>query len=170
MTLSKLCTIVLFMKNTGSVENYCKTEVETTAVLPRAYYVIDGLWFIATQNTLAFTVVCPQKPKQTLIVNPPLGIIKLNMLCTTTSSCLTLLPYCHNESILNIQDQFIDNLKLYNESKLQIWKPFTSTVPNFTKTHIPALLKDTKEIPTRHLISSAYKSGKSGQLSVTRWI
>ena len=46
-----------------------------------------------------------------MIVNPPLGIIKLNMSCTATSSYLTLLPYYYNESRLNIQDQFTDNLK-----------------------------------------------------------
>ena len=43
-------------------------------------------------------------------MNPPIGIIKLNMPCTATSSYLTLLPYYHDESKLNIQDQFIDNL------------------------------------------------------------
>ena len=71
---------------------------------------------------------------------------------------------------MNIQDQFIDNLISYNGSSLQIWKPLISTVPNFTKTDIPALLKDTKEIPMRHLILTAYKSRKSGQFSVQKWI
>ena len=43
-------------------------------------------------------------------------------------------------------------------------------MPNFTKTDIPTVQKDTKEIPMRHLILTAYKSRKSGQLSVPRWI
>ena len=94
----------------------------------------------------------------------------MNMSCTAKSSYLTLLPYYHNESKLNIQDQFIDNLKSYNGSNLQIWKPFISTMPNFTKTDIPAVLKDTKEIPMRYFILTDYKSRKSGQLSVPRWI
>ena len=92
------------------------------------------------------------------------------MLCTTTCSYLTLLPYYHNKSKSNIQDQFIDNLKSYNGSNFQIWKPFISTVHNLTKTDIPAILKDTKEIHMRHWILTAYKSRKSGQLSVSRWI
>ena len=87
-----------------------------------------------------------------MLVNPPLGIINQNMSCTATSSYLTLLNYYHNESKLNIQDQFIDNLKSYNGSNLQIWKLFISTIANFTKTDTPAVLKDTKEIPMRHLI------------------
>ena len=91
MTSSKWCTVALFMKDAENVKNYYKTEVEQNSILPRAYHVIDGLWFIATQNTLTFTAVFPQKQKQTLIVNPPLGIIKLNMSCTATNSYLTWL-------------------------------------------------------------------------------
>ena len=98
MTSTKFCTAVLFMKDAENLKNYCKTEVEPNSILPRAYHIIDGLWFIASQNTLAFTVVCPQKQKETMIVNPPVGIIKLNMSCTATSSYLMLLPYYHNES------------------------------------------------------------------------
>ena len=98
------------MKDTENVKNYCKTEVEPFSVLPIAYHIIDGLWFIASQNILTFTVVCSQKQIETLIVNPLLGIIKLNMSCTTTSCYLTLIPYYHNEGKLNIQDQLIDSL------------------------------------------------------------
>ena len=82
------------------------------------------------------------------------------MSCTGTNSYLTLLPCYHNKSKSNIQDQFIDNLKFVNGSNLQIWKPLISTVPNFTKRDIPTVLKDTKEIPMRHLILTAFKSRK----------
>ena len=68
------------------------------------------------------------------------------MSCSATSSYLALLPYCHNKSKLNIQDQLKDNLKSYNESDLQIWKPVISSVPDFTKIYMSALLKDNKEI------------------------
>ena len=166
MTSTILCTVALFMKDTENIKNYCKAEVEPNSILPRAYHVIDGLWFTATQNTLTLTVVWHQKQKETLIVNTPIDLVKCNMSCTATSSYLTLLHYYHNERKLNIPNQFIDNLKSYNGSNLQIWKPFSSTVPNFTKTDIPAVLKDTNEIPRRHLILTAYKSIKSGQLSV----
>ena len=39
------------MKDAENVKNYYKTEVEPYSILPRAYHVIDGLLFIATQNT-----------------------------------------------------------------------------------------------------------------------
>ena len=69
MTSRKLCTVALFMKDTDKVKNFCKTEVEPKSALPKAYHLIDCLWFIASQNTLAFTIVCPQRQKETMIVN-----------------------------------------------------------------------------------------------------
>ena len=75
MTSSKLHAFALFMKDKENVKNYCKTEVEPNSILPKAYHVIDALWFIATPNTLTLTVVCPQKQKETLIVKPPWVII-----------------------------------------------------------------------------------------------
>ena len=39
MTSSKLCTVVLFMKDTENVKNYFKTEVEPNSLLPRAYII-----------------------------------------------------------------------------------------------------------------------------------
>ena len=102
MISSKLCTVAQFMKDTENVKKYCKTEIEPISILPRAYHVIDGLWFIANQNTLTLPVICPQKQRKTLIVNPPLSTIKLKMSYTATSSYLALLHYYHNESKSNI--------------------------------------------------------------------
>ena len=173
MTSSKLCTVVPFMKGTENIKNYCKTEIDLNSTLPRANHIIDGLWFIASQNTLIFIVVYPQKQKDTLIVNPPLAIIKLNMSSTATSSYLNLLPYYHNESKLNLSRSvcllIILNLIIGLTSKFgkhssQLHAIFTP------KPDIPAVLKDMKDIPMRHLILPAYKSRSAGQISVPRWM
>ena len=153
------------MKDTKNVKNYCKTEVEPNSISSRAYHFIDSLWFIASQNTLAFTIVCPQEQNDTMIVKPSLDIIKLNMSCTAASSYLTLLPYYHNESKLSIQVQFIDNLKFYDQHTLKIRFYYTfimgltskfgncSSQPCLiSQKDIPIVLKDTKDIPMRHLI------------------
>ena len=53
--------------------------VRSNSILPNAFYIADGLWFVATQQILTFAVICPDKRRETLIVHPPLGMIKLNM-------------------------------------------------------------------------------------------
>ena len=76
MTSSEACTVALFMKDTENVKNYCKTEVEPNAILPRAYHTIDGLWLL---RTLSHSMQSALRTKENLSVKPLLGIIKLNM-------------------------------------------------------------------------------------------
>ena len=140
----------------------CDPVVKHNFILPKASHIVDGLCFVATQQILTFAVIDPDKRRETLIVHPPLGMIKLNISCAASSSYLTLLPY-HNESKSDIQDHFIEKLNNYNASQIQIWKPFISAIPNFTKSDIPEMLKDTKEIPMRHLIMMIFNSRKSGR-------
>ena len=83
---------------------------------------------------------------------------------------LTLLPFYHNESKSDIQDHFIEKLKNYNGSPVQIWKPFISAIPNFTKSDIPQMLKDIKEIPMRHLIMTILNSKMLGRHPGDKWI
>ena len=92
------------------------------------------------------------------------------MFCTAASNYLTLLPFYQNKSRSTFKISSLIIFKSQHGSNLQIWKPFISTVLNFTKTDIPAALQDSKEIPMRHLILNAYKSRKSCQLSVPKWI
>ena len=87
--------------------------------------------------------MCPGKTKETVDIDPPIGMIMLNMSFTALSTYLTLLPYYHNESKSDIQDHFIENLKEYYASKVEIWKPFTTAIHNFTKSDISEMPKDT---------------------------
>ena len=48
-----------------NVKNYCKYEVEPNSILCGAYHITEDFWFISSQNTFTFIVVCPQKQKET---------------------------------------------------------------------------------------------------------
>ena len=45
-----------------------------------------------------------------------------------------------------------------------------SDIPNFTKSDIPEMLNDTKEISMRHLIMTSFNSRKSGRHPGHEWI
>ena len=55
-----------------------------------------------------------------MILKPPVSMIKLHMSCIATSNYFITLPHCHNERKYNIQDHLANNLKLYNDTNLQI--------------------------------------------------
>ena len=165
----KLCIIALFLKDNERMMKNCDSVVRPNSILPKASHIVDGLWLVATKQILTFAIVCPDKRKGDSHCVLLLGMIKMNMSCAASSSYLTLLSYYHNESKSNIQDHFIEKLKNYNGSPIQIWKPFISAIPNFTNSDIPEMLKDTKEIPMRHLMT-IFNSRKSGTHPGFEWI
>ena len=95
---SKLCIIAFFLKDRERMMKNCDSVVRPNSNLPKASHIVDGLWFVTTQQISTFAVLCPDKRKETIIVHSPLGMIKLNTSCAAISSYVTLLPYYHNES------------------------------------------------------------------------
>ena len=57
MALSKLCVIALFMKDEERIAKNCNSIIKPNSVLPTASHIIDGLWFVAAQQVVTFTVV-----------------------------------------------------------------------------------------------------------------
>ena len=47
--------------------------------------------------------------------------------------------------------------KIYKMSSFKCWEPFLTNAPNFTKCDTPDELKNTKQIPVRHLRMTVYK-------------
>ena len=78
---SKLCIFALFLKDKERMMKNCDSVVRSNSILPKASHIADGLWFVATQEILTFAVICPDIRGETLIVHPPLGMIKLNTSC-----------------------------------------------------------------------------------------
>ena len=161
---------MLFLKDEEIIKKSRQTIVAPKSILPQASHFMDGLWFVATQELLTFAVVCPQKEKKTIHMNPLIGMIKLNMSCTAKSDYLTILSYYHIRSVMNIQDQFLHGLSLYNGSTYKIWEPFLTFIANFTNPHILDELKDTKETPVRHLTMTACKIRKTTEDKQSFWL
>ena len=78
INLSKLCVVALFMKNKDNVKAYCQTEVIPTSLLPKATYLFDGIWIIATYARLYFSIVCKNYTK-VMLPKPPIPVLSLEM-------------------------------------------------------------------------------------------
>ena len=64
---SKLCIIALVLKDKERMMKNCDSVVRLNSILSKASHIVDGLWFVATQQILTFAVVCPDKRRETLI-------------------------------------------------------------------------------------------------------
>ena len=72
---------MLFLKDEERIKKSCQTIVSPNSILPEASNVTDGVWCVATQRLLIPTVVCPQREKKIIHVNPPVDMMKLSMSC-----------------------------------------------------------------------------------------
>ena len=109
INLSKLCVVTLFMKNKDNVKAYCQTEVIPNSLLPKATYVFDGIWIIAMQAELSFSIVCKNYTKL-MLPKPPISVLSLEMGCSASNDYITLMPYYHKESTYIISDIYSELL------------------------------------------------------------
>ena len=114
VNLSKLCVVALFMKKTENVEKFCQTEVLPNSLLPKATYVLDGIWIVATQVELSFSIVCPNYTK-VMLAKPPITVMSLGMGCSASNDYVTLMPYYHKESTYVVSDTYSALLTLNND-------------------------------------------------------
>ena len=157
VNLSKLCIVALFMKNKENVGKYCKTEVTLNSLLPKATYVFDGIWVIATQTELTFSIVCSDYTKIDK-VKPPMSVMSLEMGCSASNDYVTLMPYYHKESTYVTTDIYSELLRLNNKTEFKIWDPFTYKLPNFASIEVPKELQALEKIPMGHLIDRLHNT------------
>ena len=85
------------------------------------------------------------------IVNPPLGVLKLETSCTASNDYLYLPAFYHNESQYKISDPF-DDLTISDNFTIEFWKPLIEKVPSFNPSELPKHLKLLHVIPMNNLI------------------
>ena len=105
------------MKNKDNVKAYCQTEVIPNSLLPKATYVFDGIWIIAMQAELSFSMVCKNYTK-VLLSKPPISVLSLEMGCSASNDYMTLMPYYHKESTYVISDIYSKLVQLKNKTNL----------------------------------------------------
>ena len=128
VNLSKLCVVALFMKNKGNVKAYCQTEVILNSLLPKTTYVFDGIWIIAMQVELSFSIVCKNYTK-VMLSKPPISVLSLEMGCSASNDYMTLMSYYHKESTYVISDIHSELLQLNNKSQTNLWNVFSVDYP-----------------------------------------
>ena len=156
--LSKTCIIALFLKHTENIKQYCRSTVYFDTILPVAQYIYSGMWVVATHQPMKFTIVCtdPPNPPGYTKIQPPLGVIRLNMSCRASNNYLSLPPFYENKIESHMQDSWRSLLKLRAFTKFTLWDNISSTFPNITSLRIPDNLRNLKQIPMPSLINFAH--------------
>ena len=101
------------------LKHVVKQNFIPNSLLPRATYVFDGIWIIATQTKLSFSIVCKNHTK-VMLPKPPISVLSLEMGCSASNVYMTLMPYYHKESTYVISDIYSELIQLNNKSQTSL--------------------------------------------------
>ena len=120
------CIAALYAKNAASIESKCFLQLcKTTTPLPTQ--ITPDVWILITQVSApsdTTSLICPEKPIETIPIRQPLHILKLPTACSATSSHFYL-PLRYESPALNINVSLdIANLQAVNITALHfhIWQ------------------------------------------------
>ncbi|KAH3755679.1 hypothetical protein DPMN_190377 [Dreissena polymorpha] len=150
--MSKLCVIAIMINNTQHIKDYCKVIIHPNTVLPDAKYLGSGNWAIVSRQDLRLVTICQDHSQNKISARAiaPIDIVNVPMNCRAYNEYFTLNAWYINSSQTRLQT---DKLDIPTFKGSSIWKPFHTSLVNFTKTEMPHELSNIKEIPMEALIT-----------------
>lgn len=156
VNLAKLCLVHLFLKNSESIQKYCKRMVTLNTKLPMGVHLYDSVWAIASKTELQFSLVCEQSSSETRTTKPPVHLLQIPASCIASNLYMTLSSSYETNSEFDLVDSNLGLLKHINFSQALLWSPFLESLPNMTTVTLPKHLRDIPRIPLQHLIDKLH--------------
>ena len=121
------CITALYTKSEASIKSECSLQLHkaTTTSLPTQ--ITPNVWILATPasaHTDTISLICPEKPMETIPIRQPLHVLKLPMACSATSAHF-FLPPRYETPILNVNVSLnMANLQAVNITTLhfRVWQ------------------------------------------------
>ena len=121
------CIAVLYAKSKASITSKCSLQLCNTTTTTLPTQITPDVWILTTPamapvNTI--TLICPEKPMETIAIHQPLPILKLPMACSATSAHFYLPPR-YETPVLNVNISLdMANLQTVNITTLHfcIWQ------------------------------------------------
>jgi hypothetical protein len=127
INLSKLCKVALFMNDNALIKENGKNTIKLNALSPMAEYISVGTWVVVTNTPLRMTIVCESISGNTeIIIKPPVDLLRLKTSCSADNDCLSLLPFYHLETQVNIDERLTSSLRITTGHTLTLGMIFTS--------------------------------------------
>ena len=99
-SLKDNCAMSLFL-NRGNINEVCQALVSVSDLpSPAAFKVSHGTWIVTTHVPVQFTKICSEINSERIRIEPPMGVVKLEMGCRASSDHMNLpTEYEHKSSL-----------------------------------------------------------------------
>ena len=89
------CIPALYAKSATSIESKCSLQLHKATATPLPTQITPDVWILTTPTsapTDTISLICPEKPMETIQIRQPLHVLKLPMACSATSANFYLPP------------------------------------------------------------------------------
>ena len=98
------CITALYAKSTANIESKCSLQLHKASTIPLPTQIMPDVWILATPTsapTDTISLICPEKPMETITIRQPLHVLKLPMARSATSANFYLPPR-YETPVLNV--------------------------------------------------------------------
>ena len=156
------CIAALYTKSKPSITSKCSLQLckTTTTALPTQ--ITPDVWILTTPAmapVTTITLICPEKPMETIAIQQPLHILKLPMACSATSAHFYLPPR-YETPVLNVNISLdMANLQAVNITALHfpIWQHMGSNHSETQLQHLATIPSIPVHKVYQHLLNSSLR-------------
>ena len=98
------CIAALYAKSKASIASKCSLQLHRTTTMTLPTQITPDVWILTTPATAPvnmITLICPEKPMETIAIQQPIHILKLATACSATSAHFYLPPR-YETPVLNV--------------------------------------------------------------------
>ena len=153
------CIAALYAKNKVGIASKCSLQICKATITTLPTQIAPDVWILNTPTTAptnTMTLICPEKPMETIPIQQPIHILKLPTACSATSSNFYLPPRYETPTLdVNISLN-ITNLHMLNISAQNfcIWQHLGSNRSDMQLQHLTTISSIPVHKIYQHLLNS----------------
>ena len=154
------CITALYAKSKSSITSKCSLQLCKTTATALSNQITPDVWILTTSAmapVTTITLICPEKPMETIAIQQPLHVLKLPMSCSATSAHLYLPPR-YETPVLNVNISLdMANLQAVNITTLHfnVWQHMGSNHSETELQHLATIPSIPVHKVYQHLLNSS---------------
>ena len=138
------CIATLYAKSKTGITTKCSLQLHKTTTTALPTQITPHVWILtspATAPANTITLICPEKPMETIAIRQPIHILKLPTACSATSAHFYL-PHRYETPVLNVNISLdMANLQLINATALHfhVWQHLGNNQSNIQLQHLATI-------------------------------
>ena len=153
------CIVTLYAKSKANIASKCSLQICKASTINLPTQAAPNVWILTTPvaaPTNTMTLICPEKPMETIPIQKPIHILKLPMACSATSSNFYLPPRYETPTLdvnisLNMANLYMLNISVWD---LHIWQHLGSNRSDMQLQHLTTIPSIPVHKIYQHLLNS----------------